>query len=60
MKKSEAKHIVDYLKENQESMIFFLKKLVAIESPSADANTQVKIINLLKSALEDLPDPLKD
>ncbi len=54
MKKSEAKHIVDYLKENQESMIFFLKKLVAIESPSADANTQVKIINLLKSALEDL------
>lgn len=54
MKKSEAKHIVNYLKENQESMILFLKKLVEAESPSTDANSQVKIINLLKSALEEL------
>ncbi len=54
MKKSEAKHIVNYLKENQESMILFLKKLVEAESPSKDANAQVKIIDLLKSALEEL------
>ncbi|MEN8125679.1 MAG: M20 family metallopeptidase [Bacteroidota bacterium] len=54
MKKSEAKHIVNYLKENQDSMILFLKKLVEAESPSTDANAQVKIINLLKSALEEL------
>ncbi|MCK5678465.1 MAG: M20 family metallopeptidase [Flavobacteriaceae bacterium] len=54
MKKAEAKHIVNYLKENQESMILFLKKLVEAESPSTDANSQVKVINLLKSALEEL------
>ena len=54
MKKLEAKHIVDYLKENQESMIFFLKELVEAESPSTDVNAQVKIINLLRSALEEL------
>ncbi len=54
MKKLEAKHIVNYLKENQESMILFLKKLVEAESPSTDANSQVKVINLLKSALEEL------
>ncbi len=54
MKKSEAKHIVNYLKENQESMILFLKKLVEIETPSTDANTQVKIFKLLKSAFEEL------
>ena len=54
MKKSEAKHIVNYLKENQESMILFLKKLVEAESPSKDASSQVKIISILKSALEKL------
>ncbi len=54
MKKLEAKHIVNYLKENQESMILFLKKLVEAESPSTDASSQVKVINLLKSALEEL------
>ena len=54
MEKSVAKHIVNYLKENQESMILFLKKLVEAESPSRDANSQVKIIGLLKSALEEL------
>ncbi len=54
MKRSEAKHIVNYLKENQESMILFLKKLVEAESPSSDANAQVGVINLLKSAFEEL------
>jgi len=54
MKKPKAKHIVKYLKENQESMILFLKELVEAESPSNDANAQVKIIGLLKLALEKL------
>ena len=54
MERSEAKHIVNYLKENQESMILFLKELVELESPSANADTQVKIINYLKSAFEEL------
>jgi len=54
MKKSEAKHIVNYLKQNQESMILFLKKLVEAESPSKDAYSQVKILDLLKLALEEL------
>ena len=54
MNKPEAKHIVKYLKENQESMILFLKKLVEAESPSNDANAQVKIIGLLKLAFEKL------
>ncbi|MCK5401410.1 MAG: M20 family metallopeptidase [Flavobacteriaceae bacterium] len=54
MEKSEAKHIESYLKENQESMILFLKKLVEAESPSTDANSQVNIMNMLKLALEEL------
>ena len=54
MKTLEAKHIVKYLKENQEDMILFLKELVEAESPSTDANSQVKIISLLKMALEKL------
>ena len=54
MERTEAKHIVNYLKENQESMILFLKELVELESPSTNADTQVKIINYLKSAFEEL------
>jgi glutamate carboxypeptidase len=54
MERSEAKHIVNYLKENQESMILFLKELVELESPSTNADTQVKIINYLKSAFQEL------
>jgi len=54
MERSEAKHIVNYLKENQESMILFLKKLVELESPSTNADAQIKIINHLKSAFEEL------
>jgi len=54
MERSEAKHIVNYLKENQESMILFLKELVELESPSTNAGTQAKIINYLKSAFEEL------
>ncbi len=54
MERSEAKHIVNYLKENQESMILFLKRLVELESPSTNANAQVNIINFLKSAFEEL------
>ncbi len=54
MEKLEAKHIVNYLKENQESMILFLKELVVAESPSRDANSQVKIFKLLRSAFQEL------
>lgn len=54
MEKSKAKHIVNYLKENQESMILFLKKLVAAESPSTDASSQVQVMHILKSALKNL------
>ena len=54
MDKAVAKHIVNYLKENCESMILFLKELVELESPSADAKTQVKILNFLKAAFESL------
>ena len=54
MERSEAKHIMNYLKENQESMILFLKELVELESPSTNADTQVEIINHLKSAFEEL------
>ena len=54
MEKAAAKHIVNYLKENQESMILFLKQLVAFETPSTNANSQVEIINFLKSAFQEL------
>ena len=54
MKRTEAKHIVNYLKENQESMILFLKKLVALESPSTNSKSQVKIINFLSLAFQEL------
>lgn len=54
MEKATAKHIVNYLKENQESMILFLKQLVAFETPSTNANSQVEIINFLKSAFQEL------
>ena len=54
MKKKEAKHIVNYLKENQESMILFLKELVEMESPSTNARAQINIINFLKTAFEEL------
>ena len=54
MEKLIAKHIVNYLKENQESMILFLKELVKAESPSTDINAQVKILDLLCAALEEL------
>ena len=54
MTKTKAKHIVNYLEENQQSMILFLKRLVEAESPSKDPKSQVRVISLLKSALEDL------
>jgi len=54
MKKTEAKHIVDYLKENQESLVLFLKKLVEAESPSTDSDAQAEIFKLLESAFEEL------
>ena len=54
MSNSDAEHIRIYLEENQESMILFLKELVAVETPSADPDAQIGIINLLKTALEAL------
>ncbi len=54
MERSEAMHIVSYLKDNQKSMILFLKKLVKAESPSRDADSQIEVMNLLGSALEKL------
>ena len=54
MKTTTAKHIVTYLKDSQDSMAIFLKKLVATETPSSDPKSQKLILNLLKEALEDL------
>ena len=54
MEKAAAKHIVNYLEENCETMILFLKKLVEFETPSTNATSQIKIINFLKSAFQEL------
>lgn len=54
MKVATAKHIETFLKEHQEEMILFLKKLVAIESPSRDPDSQTAILEMLKDAFESL------
>jgi len=54
MKKRNALKILNYLKINQNSMIEFLNELVLAESPSKDIFSQTKILNILKSALEEL------
>ena len=54
MKKRNALQILNYLKINQNSMIEFLNKLVHAESPSKNVFSQTKILNILKSELEEL------
>ena len=54
MKVSEARHIESFLKDHQEEMIIFLKKLVSSESPSHDPSSQTEILKIIKNAFEDL------
>ena len=54
MKVSAARHIESFLKDHQEEMIIFLKKLVSSESPSHDPSSQTEILKIIKDAFEDL------
>jgi len=54
MKVSTARHIENFLKDHQEEMIIFLKKLVASESPSHDSDSQAVIMEILKDTFESL------
>jgi len=54
MKVSTARHIESFLKDHQEEMIIFLKKLVASESPSHDSDSQAFIMEILKDTFESL------
>lgn len=54
MKKRNAIQILNYLKTNKNSMIEFLSELVHAESPSKDVFSQIKMLNILKFALEEL------
>jgi glutamate carboxypeptidase len=54
MEKRNALQILNYLKTNQNSMIEFLNELVRAESPSKNVFSQTKILNILKSELEEL------
>ncbi len=54
MKVSRARHIENFLKDHQEEMIIFLKKLVTSESPSRDPSSQTEILDFLKEAFESL------
>lgn len=54
MKVSTARHIEKYLKEHQEEMVVFLKKLVSCETPSRDSESQKKIFLILKEVLKSL------
>ena len=47
MKVSTARHIENFLKDHQEEMIIFLKKLVSSESPSHDSGSQAVIMEIL-------------
>ena len=54
MEQTIAKHIENYLRDNQEDMLIFLKKLVTTETPSLDAKSQSEILIFLKDTLESL------
>ncbi len=54
MKVSVAKHIEVFLKDHQEEMIVFLKRLVASESPSRDAASQKAIMKILQESFEEI------
>jgi glutamate carboxypeptidase len=54
MKVSAAREIESFLKDHEEEMIIFLKKLVTSESPSHDPGSQTEILQILKNAFESL------
>ena len=54
MEVSAARHIEEFLKDHQEEMIIFLKKLVSSESPSHDPGSQSEIMEILKGAFQSL------
>ncbi|MGI9532229.1 M20 family metallopeptidase [Lutimonas sp.] len=54
MKISATPHIETYLRDHQEEMIDFLKKLVAKESPSRQPECQQEILKFLKDSLENM------
>ncbi|MGB5322720.1 M20 family metallopeptidase [Lutimonas sp.] len=54
MKVSAAREIESFLKDHEEEMIIFLKKLVTSESPSRDPDSQTEILQILKNAFESL------
>lgn len=54
MKVSAARDIESFLKDHEEEMIIFLKKLVTSESPSRDPDSQTEILQILKNAFESL------
>ena len=54
MKISAARHIETFLKDHQEEMIIFLKKLVVNESPSHDAKSQQQIMEILVETFQSL------
>ncbi|AKA34254.1 Carboxypeptidase G2 [Flagellimonas lutaonensis] len=49
-----ASEVLDYLNMHHEEQVAFLKKLVKLESPSHDAGSQKKILQLLGKKLEEL------
>ena len=49
-----ANSILDYFKDNRQAMVDFLKKLVAIETPSNNKNSQNKILKFLEDQLQNL------
>lgn len=49
-----AMKVFDYLKESHEQMVDFLKRLVTFESPSHDAQSQSKVLNILGDSLKEL------
>jgi glutamate carboxypeptidase len=54
MKVSTARDIESFLKDHEEEMIIFLKKLVTSESPSRDPDSQAEILQILKNTFESL------
>ena len=54
METSIARHIDEYLKEHQNEMIAFLKRLVACETPSRDTQSQSEILKILEETVKEL------
>lgn len=54
MSNSKARHIERFLKEHQDEMIRFLKKLVLSESPSHNPGSQQEIMKILQKAFQAL------